>query len=142
MKTRLFCIIAALFFSIGLYAQEAPVQHSQLPAEAKTFLKEHFKSKFHHGIKDVEGREITYDVFLNDDTEIEFTETGRWKSVDGKNKPVPTTFIQKQSLDYIKINYPKESVIKIERSDSGYEAKLSNGLELLFDAMGTFTKLD
>ncbi len=132
----------SLLCCVNSLAQEAPVEQSQLPREAKTFLKEHFKSKFHHAVKDVDGRVITYEVVLNDNTEIEFDESGRWTEVDGKNKAIPTTFMQKQTLDYVKINNPKEAIVKIERSDSGYELELSNGVDLKFDAMGTFVKVD
>jgi hypothetical protein len=142
MKTRLLYLFATLFATFSLYSQEVPVEQSQLPAEAKAFLKEHFKSKFHHAIKDVEGRSITYEVVLNDNTEIEFDEAGKWKEVEGKDGPIPITFIQKQTLDYVKINHPKESIMKIERSQSEYKVGLSNGLGLKFDMMGVFVKLD
>lgn len=142
MKTKLFSMFIMLCATFSLYSQEVPVEQSQLPAEAKAFLKEHFKSKFHHAIKDVEGRSISYEVVLNDNTEIEFDEAGKWKEVEGKDGPIPTTFIQKQTLDYVKINHPKESIMKIERSPSEYEVKLGNGLEMKFDMMGVFKKLD
>jgi hypothetical protein len=142
MKKLFLSLTISLMCCAYCFAQEAPVQQSQLPREAKTFLKEHFKSKFHHAVKDVDGRVITYEVVLNDNTEIEFDESGRWIEVDGKNKPIPTSFIQKQTLDYVKINNPKESVVKIERSVSGYELELSNGVDLKFDAMGTFVKVN
>jgi hypothetical protein len=141
MKTKLlFAVIALITFSA--YAQEVPVAHNELPKEARDFLKQNFKSSVHHAIKDVDGRKITYEVVLNDDTEIEFEESGKWKEVDGKTKPIPVAYIQKQILDYIKISYPKEAIVKIERNDSEYEASLSSGMELKFDAMGTFTKVD
>ncbi|RZJ71645.1 MAG: hypothetical protein EOO45_11715 [Flavobacterium sp.] len=145
MKSKLLTRITAtliLTFSISLSAQEVPVQHSEIPAAAKEFLNEHFKSPFHHAIKDVESRKISYEVVLEDNTEIEFTESGKWKEVDGKRKGIPTTFIQKQTLDYIQKTYPNEAIIKFQTKQRGYEAELSNGLELLFDAQGTFTRLD
>lgn len=142
MKTRLLYLFIAFFTTLNLHSQEVPVELSQLPAEARAFLKEHFKSKFHHAIKEVDGRVITYEVVLADNTEIEFDEAGKWTEVEGKKKPIPTTFIQKQTLDYVKINHPKETVMKIERSPSGYKITLSNGLGLRFDMMGVFVKLD
>lgn len=142
MKTRLLYLVITLCTTFNLYSQEVPVEQSQLPAEAKAFLKGHFKSKFHHAIKDVEGRSISYEVVLNDNTEIEFDEAGKWMEVEGKDGPIPTTFIQRQTLDYIRINHPKEAIMKIERSPSEYKVGLSNGLGLKFDMMGVFKKLD
>src|SRR5687768_14028380 len=111
--------ILSLFFCITINAQEAPVQFDQLPAEAKSFIKEHFKSPFHHAIKDVGKRSISYEAVLEDNTEIEFTEAGRWIEVDGKGKPVPHSFMQRSIVDYVKINYPAQAITKIERNDSG-----------------------
>ena len=142
MKFKAMCCVIAFTGCLATYAQEAPVQESEIPAEAKSFIKEHFKSPVHHAIKDVERNRITYEVVLDDNTEIEFTEAGRWVEVNGKGKGIPTTFIQKQTLDYIKSAYPKDRIIKIERSDSGYEAEISSGTDLKFDARGTFVKID
>lgn len=134
--------LATLLVCFALSAQEVPVQQSELPAEAKTFLKEHFKSGFRHAIKDVERNNITYEVVLEDATEIEFTEAGRWREVNGKNNPVPTSFIQKPILDYVKQNYSGEAITKIELDNSEYEVELSNGIDLKFDSRGVFRRLD
>ena len=141
MKTTLLFGIF-LTASLGLNAQERQIQQSELPAEAKTFLAAHFKNPFHHATKEIEGRRITYEVVLDNNTEIEFSEAGKWIEINGKNNPVPTTFIQKQILDYIKINYPKEAITSIERSDSAYMVEVSTGTDLKFDARGTFVKIE
>lgn len=142
MKAKL--LFTAIFglFSMIVLAQETPVTLQQLPAQARTFLKNNFKSPFHHAIKDVEGTKITYDVYLNDDTEIEFDETGRWVEIDGKTKSLPTKLIQKRILDYVNLKYPKNSVTKIEREPTQYKVGLSNDIDLIFDAMGSFIKKD
>lgn len=142
MKTQHFLTILFFIFSANVKAQETIVQYDQLPAEAKSFIKEHFTSPFHHAIKEVERRKISYEAVLDNDTEIEFSEAGRWVEVDGKGKGIPTSFIQKQIVDYIKINHPKESIIKIEVSDTGYELEVSSGTDLKFDARGTFLKIN
>jgi hypothetical protein len=134
--------IISLFFFVVLNAQETPVTFDQLPAEAKTFIKDNFKSPFHHAIKDVESRSISYEAVLEDNTEIEFTEAGRWVEVDAKGKPVPPSFIQRSIVDYVKINYPTQAITKIERSDTGYKARVTSGTDLKFDARGTFVKID
>ncbi|WP_294824578.1 PepSY-like domain-containing protein [uncultured Flavobacterium sp.] len=142
MKTKLLYTVFTLIVSLALYAQEVPVLENDLPAEAKSFLKDHFKSGFHHAIKEVRNRKVTYDVVLNDNTEIEFTEAGRWKDVDGKGKAIPYTFLQKQILDYVKQTYPNEAITGIELDDSEYEVSLSNGMDLKFNARGVFVKVD
>lgn len=143
MKSNFLLIIAVFFLqSLSLNAQETPVTHSELPKEARNFLSKHFKSPFHHAIKEMDNRKVEYDVMLEDGTKIEFSETGKWKEVDGNSKALPTSFIQKTILDYVKVNYPKEQIIKIERTDFKYEVDLNNGLELEFNAKGDFVKID
>ncbi len=142
MKTKILYVAAAFMCSIVLTAQEVPVMEKELPAEAQTFLKEHFKSGFHHAIKEVANRKVTYDVVLDDTTEIEFTEVGRWKEVDGKGKAIPYTFLQMQILDYVKQTYPGQAITKIELEDSEYEIGLSNGMDLKFNSRGVFVKVD
>jgi hypothetical protein len=142
MKTKLLYIIAALFCTVFLHAQEVPVNYQDIPAEAKTFLKDHFKSDFHHAIKEVSRRKVKYTAVLNDKTEIEFTEAGRWKEVDGKGSQIPYSFIQKQIVDYVKQQYPGQAIVKIELENSEYEVGLSNNLDLKFDSRGVFVKLD
>lgn len=142
MKTKILCIIGAITLGFASHAQEVPVVRAEIPSEARHFLADHFKSPFHHAIKDIERNTITYEVVLNDNTEIEFDSGGNWKEVDGKGKVIPYTFIQKQIVDYVKSQYPKEVITKIEVEPDKYEIELSNGLDLRFNAMGAFVKLD
>lgn len=142
MKTKLCYTVAGIMLSALTYAQEVPVVRAEIPSEARQFLSGHFKSPFHHAIKDIERNNIKYEVVLNDNTEIEFDAGGKWKEVDGKGKAIPYTFIQKQIVDYVKNQYPKESITKIEVEPDRYEVELSNGLDLRFNATGEFIKID
>lgn len=139
MKTLTFLLI---FIGISMHAQETPVTFEQLPAEARSFIKQHFKSPFHHAIKEVERRSISYEAVLENNTEIEFSEAGRWIEVNGKGNPVPLSLIEKQVSDYVLINYPAEAITKIERKDTGYEVELTSGTGLKFDAQGIFEKVN
>lgn len=141
MKTIYLTLLFVLCSTI-MSSQEMMVPYDQLPAEAKSFIKEHFRSPVHHVIKEVERRKITYDAVLDDSTEIEFAESGRWTEIDGKGKAIPTSFIQKQILDYVRINNSNESIIKVEILDTGFEIKVSSGADLRFDARGTFVKIN
>lgn len=142
MKNKLLLFVTSLLFSVITYAQEVPLQFKELPTNAQEFISEHFKSEFHHAIKIVIDKNITYQVYLNNETEIDFSDAGRWLVVDGKNKPVPYTFIQKQILDYIKINHEGDAIVKVQRTDLNYKTKLSSGLDLHFDKLGVFVKIN
>lgn len=139
MKTIIFFF---LFIGFSLHAQETPITFDQLPAEARSFITKHFKSPFHHAVKDVEKRSIYYQAFLENNTEIEFSEAGRWIEVDGKGKPVPLSLIERQISDYVLINYPTEAITKIERKNTGYEVEITSGTDLKFNAQGIFEKVN
>lgn len=93
-------------------------------------------------MEDKEILSTEYKVQFDNQIEIEFDKKGNWKEVDGKNSKIPKSIIPKKVASYIKENFPKEKVTKIEIESSGYETKLTNGLELKFSLKGDFIKID
>ncbi len=79
---------------------------------------------------------------LDDMTELEFTEKGAWKEVDGKDKAIPTGYILKPIVDYVKKNYPKASITHIDKGLNDIDIDLDNGIELEFDLKGKFLRID
>lgn len=56
---------------------------------------------------------------------------------------IKTASLPQAILDYISTNYPDITVKKSEIEDNGnYEVKLNNGVELIFDAEGSFLGVD
>ena len=142
MKTIILSAFIFLF-GIGVNAQETPIKNTELPAEATAFIKKYFsKNTIHHAIKDQDKSKITYEVMLDNMTELEFTEKGAWKEVDGKDKAIPTGYILKPILDYVKKNYPKASITHIDKGLNDIDIDLDNGIELEFDLKGKFLRID
>lgn len=142
MKTILLSAFIFLF-GIGAIAQETPIKNAELPAESMAFIKKYFgKNTIHHAIKDQDKSKITYEVMLDNMTELEFTEKGTWKEVDGKDKAIPTDYILKPILDYVKKNYPKASITHIDKGLNDIDIDLDNGIELEFDLKGKFLRID
>ena len=142
MKTMILSAFAFLF-GMTANAQETPIKNSELPAEATAFIQKHFsKNTIHHAIKDKDKSKITYEVMLDDMTELEFTEKGAWKEVDGKDKAIPTGYILKPIVDYVKKNYPKASITHIDKGLNDIDIDLDNGIELEFDLKGKFLRID
>ncbi|MBS7255661.1 PepSY-like domain-containing protein [Flavobacterium branchiicola] len=146
MKTKLkltIYLIAGLIFGLSANAQKTVIKKEALPANAQTFLKTHFGSKKpSYILQDKEILSTEYKVKFDNEIEIEFDKKGNWKEVDGKNSKIPKSIVPKKIATYIKTNFPKEDVSKIEIGSSGYETKLSNGLELKFNLKETFIKID
>lgn len=147
MRTKLnlvACLIAGLIFGLSANAQKTVIKKSQLPVNAQTFLKKHFAGQEPTYI--LEDKEIIskeYKVQYANNIEIEFDKKGNWKEVDGKSTAIPVGIVPVKINSYVKANFPKTKITKIEKETlGGYEAKLDNGLELKFNSKGEFTKID
>ena len=145
MKTKLkltVYLIAGLLFGLSANAQKTVIKKEALPANAQTFLKTHFGSKKpNYILEDKEILSTEYKVKFDNEIEIEFDKKGNWKEVDGQNSKIPKSIVPKKIASYIKTNFPKEKVTKIEIGTSGYETKLTNGLELKFNLKEDFIKV-
>ncbi|WP_288376543.1 PepSY-like domain-containing protein [Chryseobacterium culicis] len=139
-------VLIIMFFLMGGFfsAQDRAIHPNQLPKTAKSFLSAHFK-----GIpvnSAIEDREIygvdEYKVYLTNGMKMEFDSSGNWKEVDGKHQKIPYGFIPASVRNYSSKNFPNTYIIKIEKKRWSYKAELSNGLELEFDRIGNFTKID
>ena len=115
-----------------------------LPTEARELIKNHFAEasisylKVDKNLFRVEG----YDVRLTDGTELDFNSKGQWTEIEAEKNAVPASLIPDVIKKYMKQNYNGQRVKKIKHNRRGYELKLSNGLEVEFDNMGNFLRLD
>jgi len=139
---NLILAVAALF-AVEAGAQDRAITASDLPKDAQTFLKQHFKTASVEGAEiDLDGTKKTFEVRMSDGTEIEFDSNGIWKEVDAKNKAIPSEFISSEIRNYLTANYPNQRVTKISKGRRGVEVELMNGTELDFDNDGKFVRLD
>ena len=136
-------IVAAAAISVSArdtYAHSA----SALPQAAQTTLANNFKSKVTVVKIDKDlGRVSEYEAILSDGTEVSFDRDGNWKNVEVSAKgSVPSFFVPKAVSDYVKKTHPGQKVIGIEKSRSGYEVEISNGIDMKFDRQGQFHRYD
>lgn len=122
--------------------EEETVYRSEIPSKARSFLS-NFKSPFHHAVRETDETKTTYDIVLNNKTEITFSENGLWMLIDGKGKAVPYKFLGKTIKEYLETNHADAVVTRIERCrekcNPVCKLAFSNGqiLKLQFDANGT-----
>lgn len=140
----LFLIMVA---SVGIAnADKYTINRNDLPETAQTMLKEYFpKAKV--GMIKVDRhllKKTDYDVRLVNGTTIEFNNSGKWTSVDCKTREVPSGLIIRPIRNYVSKNFTDVKIVKIQKKSSGYEIKLSDGVELKFNLLGQFksVKLD
>lgn len=115
-----------------------------LPVAAQTILKNNFKSDVNHIKIDKDwGRVSEYEVILNDGTEITFDSKGNWKDIEvRRDSSVPKNLVPASIINYVKQNQKNVTITGIEKSRSGYEVELSNGVEMKFNSAGTFLRYD
>ncbi|EAI4226006.1 hypothetical protein HKV12_001427 [Campylobacter coli] len=123
--------LAALLGATVLFARDIIVPASELPRNAQDFISKNFKTAQIALVKkDIDS----YDVTLNDGTEIDFIITGEWKDVDGKYKALPNSILPNIML---KISASSNAqIIEVSREISGYKFELSNQLKIYTDAQG------
>jgi hypothetical protein len=142
MKTKNILAAALLLFAIAANAQKK-ITAAELPPAANEFLKQHFNGiGIEKAKKDAEHGEKGYEVILADGTEIEFWKDGKYREVDGNDKPIPTAFIDPKIVDYCKKNYPDAQITHIDYGHNDVDVDLTGKIDLEFDKDGKFLKAD
>lgn len=144
LKNTVLLLICIFGFSISASAQKTTIQVNELPENAKSFIKQHFKNEtVSYVIKEEEFLVIDeYKVALSDGTEIEFTKNGNWKEISNKTKGIKSSVIPNKILNYCTKSFPNTNIKKIEKSRWKYDVELSNDLDLEFDSDGNFKRID
>ncbi|WP_072226492.1 PepSY-like domain-containing protein [Campylobacter coli] len=127
--------LAALLGATVLFARDIIVPASELPRNAQDFISKNFKTAQIALVKkDIDS----YDVTLNDGTEIDFIITGEWKDVDGKYKALPNSILPNIMPNIMpKISASSNAqIIEVSREINGYKFELSNQLKIYTDAQG------
>ncbi|EDG1733360.1 PepSY-like domain-containing protein [Campylobacter coli] len=123
--------LAALLGAMVLFARDIIVPASELPRNAQDFISKNFKTAQIALVKkDIDS----YDVTLNDGTEIDFIITGEWKDVDGKYKALPNSILP-NIMPKISAS-SNAQIIEVSREINGYKFELSNQLKIYTDAQG------
>lgn len=145
MKKIILLLFMVIATSIAVRADKYTINREQLPEPARAMLEEYFPGKKIGMIKVDRHllKKTDYDVRLTDGTKIEFSNAGKWTSVEMKKGAVPSGLIMRTIRNYIKKNFKDVQVVKIEKKRSGgYEIELSDGVELKFNAIGGIKSVD
>lgn len=145
MKLHALLCAAALSIAVSACSSEN-VTHDAgiLPAEARDIISRNFTS----AVSLVEqeksmGSTKEYEVTLTDGSEITFTGSGEWKSVDvPNNRAVPAGLVPTSIAKYVAAKHAGANIVGIERDKKGYEVELSNGVDINFDVAGNFVSYD
>ena len=142
MKKILFILLAVILSASSAFAfiDSYTIKRENLPEEAQQMLSEYFpKAKVslikvdRHLLKKTD-----YDVRLTNGTTIEFTNKGKWTSVDCGKKAVPEALVPQTIRKYVAKNYSNIIIVSIRKRNAGYDIGLSDNIELRFNLLGQF----
>ena len=142
IKSILMTIVIALTSLTLISCSDRIIPSEKLPAAAQSFLKEYFPDSPISYVKKEADLTPTYEVVLQNGTEIEFNKKGQWDNIDCKRLAVPATLIPAAISEYVNANFPGQSIVKIDRETYGHEIEMANGLELKFDKKGKLLHID
>lgn len=145
MKKLFLALLTAVLAIASVQARDSYSRDVKtLPAAAQNTLGKNFKASVSLiKIDKTLGHIDDYEVILTDGTEVEFDSKGNWKSVEtsGKNE-VPKALLPKAIYAFLAKAHKGSKVVGAEKSGSGYEIELNDGIELKFDSSGVFKKYD
>ncbi len=140
----LILILTTILAITGIIScKDSIITADRLPDAARSFINEYFAENTISYIKKDRGlANISYEVVLQDGTEIEFDKSGNWDSIDCKRNAVPAGLVPDAIPEYVQVNFPGQLIVKIDREAFGYEIELSSDLELKFDKNGKMLEID
>lgn len=140
-KLLLFLLLTVMAGGVAhAFIDKYTIDRKDLPDQAREMLDEYFpKAKV--GMIKVDRhllKKTDYDVRLVNGTTIEFTNAGKWTSVDCKKREVPEGLVPKSIRNYVSKNGNGAKIVSIKKKVSGYEIGLSDGVEMTFNLLGQF----
>ena len=98
---------------------------NDLPIHVKLFVQKHFPLQ---AISYVEHKDTEYEIYLNDGTQVNFTEDGMWKNIDCKQQAVPASLLPEKAVTLVKSLFDDALIVKVGKITQGYEVTLSNAI--------------
>ncbi|MGV3585391.1 MAG: PepSY-like domain-containing protein [Adhaeribacter sp.] len=142
MKSKSFLIAAvcATFFMSSCEKEEV-VKAEDLPQTAREFISNNFANETVTSVvKEESGKNISYDVVLNNGTKLDFNKEGQITEIDSQTK-LPDSVIPGPIRSYVQTNYATEHITGWELEGTNQDVELSNQLELRFDKDNNFVSL-
>lgn len=140
---KIFLTLVALLMTVtaaNAFIDSYTINRDKLPEEAKQMLDEYFPKAKVSNIKIDRHllKKTDYDVRLTNGTKVEFTNKGKWTSVDCGKKALPSGLVPNTVSKYITKNYSGLKIVSITKRNAGYDIGLSDGVSLRFNLLGQF----
>lgn len=127
-------VLGGLFAAAWAVEYKRSVPQSELPAEARGFLTEHYPEESVVLVrKELDELRQTYTVFFADGAQVAFRGNGAWYEVKSRQLPVPAGLVPQPIREFVDRNFPGAAVREIKRKARVWEVELNNSVELKFD---------
>lgn len=144
--TTTFLLVCTMLLSMpakAMAGSDKGIAFGQLPDAARRMVNTHFNNRKVAMVKmETELFSRSYEVLLTNGDKLEFDRHGDWTSIDCSATEVPVKLMPATLLNFIRESYDSERIRKIERDRKGYEVKLSNGLDIIFNKNMQFVGID
>lgn len=146
MKKLGLIMVSLLLSTMAIFADNEKVTRdkSVLPATSQKFLAANFTQTDISHIK-IESNLLgtkSYDVIMTNGVNVEFDKSGEWEEIEARHASIPLSVLPQRIADYLRKNFPDNTVISVDKNTREYEVKLNSDLELKFDRNGNFKKFD
>lgn len=142
---KIFSIFILFFMAMSFVCADEVITQdaNRLPQAAQQFISTYFAKAgiAHIKIESEFLRGNKYEVLLTDRTEVDFDAKGNWQEIDCHKKAVPESLIPMAVKEYVKVNFPREIITKIDRRRN-IEVELTNNYSLKFNKKGKFIEMD
>lgn len=142
MKKILAVILLALagFGSAFAFIDSYTINREKLPEAAQEMLSEYFPKAKVSNIKVDRHllKKTDYDVKLTNGVKVEFSNSGKWTSVDCNKKAVPDDLVPLAVRKYVTKNYSGNKIVSITKKTASYLIGMSDGVKLKFNLLGQF----
>jgi len=145
MKTNNYFLSAffALFLqSASTRADGSIISIDDLPASVKAFIEQNFPQALISYAEQDGSINPIYEACLDDGTEIQFDNSGKWKKIDCNFRAIPNNLVPEYVANYVQINFSDAQIVKIEKEGQGYGVELNNGLDLKVSRGGAYISMD
>ena len=86
------------------------LSEAEIPTAIKTYIETHFPSNtIVRAEKDTENNTITYEIYLNENINLEFDSASNIIDIDGVIQ-LPNSVIPQSILDYVSVKYPNNVI--------------------------------
>ena len=144
MKKLFLSLVCLVFMSTAAFAdRDVVITVEQLPPVSQQLIKKHFADTQVVFATMEAGFDKSYEVLFANGCKVEFDAKGEWTDVDCMhNSEVPAGIVPPNILAFVTKTHPGIKITDIDKDRRGYDVKLNNQAELVFDLTGNFLRYD